>query len=241
MIRLTILYLVMLLVSCGQKQQAAVPVSNSHPLLIDSIQALSITNATAEDFLKAKQVYQEKTVFDTTVYRKYNHALRLPLYNKSRPLILKDTLVHTDDTEVRTYKYLGQFEKIGFYIVSGLFWEHYECYLIDKRTGDKTVVWNQPSLSPGEHFLANLSMDYGLEGVPNGLQIWRLDPYPAHQLAPVVLKKCVEIDQQIWAPTDFVWENDYALIVKVAAVEKFMNENGTPNQSDFFYLRCSIK
>lgn len=243
MTRQLIVYLTIFITAFGQNSQSAGNIlSDSKEVTIDSLQTFSITNATANDFNTAKSKSRDKILYDTTTFKKVNGEIKLLIDRKWKPLItFTDTLLKTDETDIREYQYLGQFDKIGFYIVVGSFWEHYECYLIDKRTGKQTTIWNTPIISPDDKFIANLSMAYGLEGVPNGLQIWRIDRQKNNQVEPISLVKHLELDQQIWAPDDFVWETDNSLILKVATVDKFMNENGQPNENDFYYLRLRIK
>ena len=243
MTRQLIVYLTIFITACGQNSQSTDSIlSNSKDVAIDSLQTFSITNATANDFNIAKSKSKDKILYDTITFKKVNGEIKLPVNRKWKPFVaFTDTLLNTDETDIREFQYLGQFDKIGFYIVGGSFWEHYECYLIDKRTGRQTTIWNTPTISPDDKFIANLSMSYGLEGIPNGLQIWRIDRQENNQVEPISLVKHLELDQQIWAPDEFVWETDNSLILKVVAVDKFMNENGQPNENDFYYLRLRIK
>ena len=84
-------------------------------------------------------------------------------------------------------------------------------------------------------------MAYGLEGVPNGLQIWNIERQENNQIEPVTIQKYLELDQLIWVPDDFVWETDNSLILKVASVEKYINESGQQHNGDFYYLRLKLK
>jgi len=235
-------FVTFLLAACGQNSQSADSnLTESTIKPSDSLQAFSITKATADDYNKAKRLFIDKTLYDTTTFRKVNGEIKLPVDEMWKPFVtFKDTLLNTDDSEVREYNYVGQFEKIGFYIVGGSFWEHSEYYLIDKRTGRQTVTWNSPTISPTDKFIANLSMTYGLEGVPNGIQVWYIDRNPNNQIEPISLSKHIELDQQIWVPEDFVWETDNSIILKVAAVDKYLNETGHPKPTDFYYLRMRI-
>lgn len=240
--QLTII-LIFFLAACVQNSQSVdSSLTESKTTSSDSLQAFSITKATADEFIKAKRSFVDKTLYDTTIFKKVNGEIKLPVDPNWKPFVtFKDTLLNTDDSEVRQYFYVGQFDKIGFYIVGGSFWEHSEFYLIDKRTGRQTVTWSSPTISPTDKFIANLSMTYGLEGVPNGIQVWRIDRNPNNQVELISLSKHFELDQQIWAPDDFVWETDNSIILKVAAVDKYMNETGQPNPSDFYYLRLKIQ
>lgn len=232
-----------LLSACGQNSQSSDNASyEKKGTSIDSLQTFSITKATADDFNKAKKSFVDKTLYDTTTFKKVNGEIKLPVDEKRRPFVtFTDTLLNTDNSDIRQYYYVGQFEKTGFYIVGGGFWEHSEYYLIDKRTGRQTVTWSSPTISPTDKFIANLSMSYGLEGVPNGIQVWRIDRNQNNKVEPISLSKHLELDQQIWAPNDFYWDTDNSLILEVAAVDKYMNENGKPNENDFYYLRLKIQ
>jgi len=239
MTRQLIIILTIFISACGQNSHSADNGLNENKLTVkDSLQTFSITKASTEDFLKAKKLYVNKMLYDTTTFRKTNGEIKLPVDRKWKPFVtFTDTLLNTDDSDIREYQYLGRFDKIDFYVVGGSFWEHYECYLIDKLTGRQTTIWNTPMISPNDKFIANLSMAYGLEGVPNGLQIWRIDRHENNQVEPISISKHFELDQQIWAPIDIVWETDNSLILKVATIENYLKTNGESNENDFYCLR----
>jgi hypothetical protein len=130
---------------------------------------------------------------------------------------------------------LGQYKNLGFFLVEGLFYERYECYLIDKKTGRKTTIWNKPKLSPSSKYFANLSVPYGYAGDPNGIQIWKIE-----ESYRIDLSKYLELDQQIWCPIDFVWETDNSLLLKVVPIDKFWESNDEVNETDYYYLRINL-
>jgi hypothetical protein len=243
MIRHLIIILPLLFAACGQNSQSVDNASaESKSTYSDSLQAFSITKATAIDFNDSKKTFIDKILYDTIIFKNVKGEIKLPVAQKWKPyVIFTDTLLNTDNSDVRQYDYVGQFDKIGFYIVSGSFWEYSEYYLIDKKTGRQTTLWSSPTISPNDKFIANLSMTYGFEGVPNGIQVWRIDRNEHNEAEPVSLSKQLELDQQIWAPDDFVWETDNSIILKVAAVDKYMNETGQPNPNDFYYLRLKFQ
>ena len=235
----TLFILALLISACGQVSQTVDNTSfDNNGLISDSLQTFSITRATVEDFTKAKGLYKDKLIEDTLNIKKKNGIIEIPLNQPHYPpsIIFKDTLIGIEETEESQYYYLGHFLDLELYLVSGTFWEHYECYLINKESGSKTTTWSMPYLSPTSKYFANLSLPYGLEGVPNGIQIWRIEPNSRGNLS-----KYLELDQQIWAPDDFVWETDNSIIIKVIAIENYYNETDQPNENDFYYLRIKIK
>lgn len=201
----------------------------------------SITKSTIDEFEKANSKFKDQLNHDTTIIKKVKGEINLPLNRKWKPLkTFKDTLIETDDTEIREFQYLGQFENIGIYVVGGSFWEHYECYLINKHNGNTTTIWNTPTLSPNQKYIASLSMAYGLEGVPNGIQIWSIDSNIENEAEPISINKFLEMDQLDWIPEELVWETNNSLILKVISVEHFMQSEGQPNAEDYYYLKFRI-
>ena len=200
-----------------------------------------IEQATNEDFQKAKNQFQDSFLQDTQHIRKVDGAIRLKTKRGWNPyVVFTDTLLDTDDDEIREYKYLGQYKELDKYLVSGSFWEHFECYAVDKETAQMTTFWNCPIISPDKKMLANLSMAYGLEGVPNGIQVWKVAHEYQNQQGPFVISKFIEIDQQVWAPNDFVWETPSSIILQVFSIETFWEKQGEPTEDDFQYLRLTL-
>jgi len=241
---------IVLLISCG-RAETIIDLKNTYEAetIIDEIeskiQSFSIVSASQEDYLKALKKYKDKLTTDITVIKKVNGALEVPIAYYPSSVIFTDTLIGIEELDLyrREYSYLGQYknlgqykdEDLGVFLVEGIFYEHYECYLIDGKSGRKTTIWNEPKLSPSSKYFANLSMPYGYEGIPNGIQVWKIDiSYK------VDLNKYLEIDQQIWAPVDFVWETDNALLLKVVSVDKFWTSDGEINDEDYYYLRINL-
>lgn len=192
----------------------------------------SLTNATQEDFTKAKNNCKVKLVYDTLGV-KQNGRIKLRIENSENRFI---TFADVGEEEKKEcYRYMGQLSTIGKYLVKGEFWEYDECYLIDKYSGNKLTLWNEPKLSPGDTYIANLSMMYGLEGVPNGFQIWKVAE------SGKKIEKIIEVDQGIWAAYNFYWESDSSLILSINPVERYHTIKGNLNDANSSYLRIQIK
>lgn len=230
------LYSTVLLLSCKEKSTTKNSETLSKTTLNDSLQNFSITKVTKDDFLKAKKRYQSQILYDTVVFKKVNGIIKLPTEEKWVPFVIfTDTLTNTDATDIRQYHYLGQFKKIGFYIVEGNFWEHYDCYLIDKRTGKKTTTWNIPIIAPNNKFIADIAPS-GLEGDPVGLQIWNIVNNENNQDEPITIEKYLELNEQIWDPADVVWNTSNSLILKVSSIGNYSNNK----IKSFYYLQVNL-
>lgn len=216
-------------------EKTSVDSSSTTSFTADTSKQFSITNATADDFTKAENKYKDKILYDTTTIRKKGNTIKLSTDNGG--LTLTDTLVETDETAIREYQYYGQFPSISCYIIYEQYYEGSQYILVNKHSGKQTVIWNKPKLSPSDKFVANLSLMLGMEGIPNGMQIWSIDKNDH------TVNKFIEIDQQNWAPYNFYWETDSSLIINVneASVEKFYDSNGDLNTKDSYFLRLTIK
>lgn len=196
-----------------------------------------IEKATKADFDKAKKASSDALTPDTTNSRKKKSVIEVLTNGKWKPLTaFKDTLnsPESDDDEIREYKYVGQIRPINKFLVEGYFWEHYECYLVDKATGRIDTTWTRPNISPDKKMLASLSMPYGLEGPPLGIQIFRIEDNGQD------LAKFIEINQQEWSPYDFYWESPSSIIIQVLPVERVLEINSIPKQEDYSYIRLKI-
>lgn len=245
MIRHLIFVVTITLLSCkkdsqtSEKAQHIDTVSNASQKPIENSKQFEFTVATEQDFIEAKAKFKDKLTQDTINFPKINGEIKLPIEGKKpTQLSFRDTLLNTDDENIREYKYEGQFKQIDHYVVSGTFWEHYEIYLINKNTGEYTLLWNNPALSPSNQFIANLSLPFGLEGTPIGIQIWRINK--TNNTSNFSISKHLEINPIDWAPTDFVWESDKVILLKVAKVDTFLNSNGIPHKNDYYYLKLSF-
>jgi hypothetical protein len=240
MTRHLIILLTILFAACGQKSGSnEIVTSDSQTSLKgDTSKTFLITEATESDFINAQKKYADKISYDTTKNKKIEGKIKLSIDNQSNPwTIFRDTLSESDEASVEQYEYLGQFKNIGVYIVRGSFYESYEYYLIDNKTGNKITIWGPPKASPTDKFIANLSINYGMEGEPNGIQIWMLDKNnPSNPIS-----KLIEIDQEVWVPDSFIWETDNSLILKVITVDKYMNLEGKHDPKDYYFLRLKIK
>ncbi|QNR23658.1 hypothetical protein [Croceimicrobium hydrocarbonivorans] len=201
----------------------------------------TLIETSEDEFERAISRYEDKTLFDTTAFMKVAGEVKLPIEGKQNAsLSFKDKISDTLETENIVYQYIGQFPDIGFYLVRASFWEHDECYLINKETGHLTSLWTKPSLSPQAKYLADLSLAYGLEGLPNGIQLWSLARSSANPQDTVSIRKFLEIDQKSWVPESFVWQSDSTLILKVLSVNDYLVGAGKYQPEDYYFLKLQI-
>lgn len=226
-----------LLISCNRKNSQ----DNSNRKELSLAQPFSISKTTEQEYNYAVSKYSNRLLKDIEEHKKDSGIIQLPIERRWNPFVeFKDILPESDETGFKEYRYLGQFENIGFYLVQGYFWEHSECYLIDKKTGNQTITWNTPIISPKNEFFANISTSYGLEGAPNGVQIWKIIKRPENQSEPAYIEKYLELDQLIWVPIDFVWNENESLLIKVITVVNYMKYGKQDHEKNTYYLELKI-
>lgn len=118
------------------------------------------------------------------------------------------------EVEVSKYEYLGFNPVTEFHVVIGRFWEHSECYLVDQRSARIDTIWSEPIFSRNDSLIISKSLPYGLDGLPNGFQVWTLN----HQRR---WTKVQEHDQQDWLPLEIKWVSDREFLVKQMSVDDF--------------------
>ncbi|MFP9099137.1 hypothetical protein ACLI09_08790 [Flavobacterium sp. RHBU_24] len=190
--------------------------------------------ATKQDFLNAKNVFTDD--LDTTAIPKLNGKITLPLKGTRPAVIFKDSISEEDETAVIEYHYLGRNNNPALYQVEGSFWEWNECYLVNQYTGRKDTLWTIPVFSPDKSRIVNLSEGYGMEGNPNGYQLWQI----SGTKDSTTIRKTKEVNQDEWIPAGIYWENNHTLIFKAVTVTKFMARNGEPKEADFYYFRVKV-
>ncbi|WP_436516376.1 hypothetical protein [Ekhidna sp. To15] len=145
----------------------------------------------------------------------------IKLYISDSLIVFRDTLTKTDSYSQKNYEYLGELNSINKYVVQCSYWEYSECLLIDKSNGKIDTVWNTPIISSDLKYLASKSLPYGLEGLQNGLQIFKVKGSQ--------ISKLVEIDQQEWIPEKIAWSEENELFFSFMSVDDFWEmEDGQP-------------
>ncbi|WP_242927595.1 hypothetical protein [Pontibacter vulgaris] len=199
----------------------------------------TIEQATEEDFIKAAAKPTIGFNMGKEEARKVKGVINLKINGEWRSIeAFTDTLLNTDDPDIREYRYLGQNIDLNKYLVSGTFYEDYQTYLVDMTTGEvAATTWTEPVVSPDKKHLANISIPTVMEPSPNGIQVLKI----VEQGARKDIVKYVEIEQQEWEPFELRWESTQAIIIKMIPIEQYEQLQGEPKQKDFSYLRLTIK
>lgn len=109
-----------------------------------------------DTFVKNKPNAMEFLVADSTTHRKVNGELKLP--NSKGYTTLTDNL--SDNDNHKEYTFIGEIPKLKVYLISGIYWEDWDYFFVDKETGRmKQRFVNFPYLSTDEKYIICLDID----------------------------------------------------------------------------------
>ncbi|KOS06206.1 hypothetical protein AM493_09315 [Flavobacterium akiainvivens] len=228
-------------ISCGKEKTTEptnAPVQEAQPTTTKAVDTTGLfvpVTTTRQEFLKTKKEYVE--AIDTThTISKINGEITLPIKGNRPPVVFKDSLQPKYDENIEQYHYKGRIDNPAFYLVQGDFWEWNDYYMINQYTGKKDTLWSDPVFSPDKNLIVNLSPAYGLEGDPNGIQIWKV----ANNNGNATLSKIKVIDQQEWIPLEVYWVDNRTLIFRAVTVANFNKVNGEPQEKDVYYFKMRV-
>ncbi len=115
------------------------------------------------------------------------------------------------DESYEHFLYLGFRDDIGQCIVNFSGYEEYGYYLIDKKTGDETLMSTEPIVSPDKKCFIN---SYSTENF-NGLELYKNTHKPE-------LVGTRELTQ--WQPLEIKWFNNSSLLVKASFPDTAMQD-----------------
>lgn len=160
-----------------------------------------------------------------------NDTIRIRTENQKVNFVSKPNL----EENISIYTYKGFNKNIQFHTVCGQYWETYRCYLIDQKTSKIDTLWTEPIFSPDSRYLISKSMDYGLEGMPNGFQVWHLDKNRNWI-------KINEMDQQEWIPIEITWLSSDSIEIKTVTIDHYNEVNWEKDKlTKFDNIKMKIK
>lgn len=148
---------------------------------------------------------------DTGIYSKFN---------------VRDSINETNDESFYVIGYNPLNKTFIFY---GVYWEHYETYFLNKTSGHLDTLWLDPIFSPNNKLAISQSMQYGMEYVPNGYQLWQFDNNKWEKLQ--------EINQENWVPIDIKWLSNNQVIIKKMTVDNYLKNEGYVDSLCYFEIK----
>jgi|GEM_PF-5279636 len=164
-----------------------------------------------KDFAFTATTYTDKILRDTNAFKVVNGEIRLPL-STGQFFTVRNNLSKGDS--YLSYRYVGQLSAIGKYVMECTGHEWYEYFLVDKKTGDTAIFFEQPKISPKNTRLACVYYDmYQTERQTIQITLHTL----RHNQISGSRTTCIKIgDEQYPLECLLVWENEKSLMVRLA-------------------------
>jgi hypothetical protein len=185
---------------------------------------INIEFITKEEFNRNKIKEENYFIRDTLAIRKDNGVIRLNCIDTVLEYIDNDE----DGDRFSLYEYFGQIPFINKYVVSGYFYEWFNCFLIDKDSGKETILNYFPLISPNKkHFI---SITYNPYSYTTEFQLFSISGNDINLITELHFPKW-KLNQN----DNFFWSKDNSFYSEVSHIENHKEIN------DIYYIKISIK
>ena len=190
---------------------------------------LQLELVTPSNYEKAKKNQISFFVGDSLKLKKVKGVLSLPCKNKT--IRFKDR--PNEEETIAIYTYVGQIPIWNVYAVSGMYWEDYDCQLIDKTTGiTKVSLGSIPYIAPDKtHFI---DLNANVYESTADVFIGMLHKGKIEALNSISFKNWMPVGSY----ADVFWTKDGYLYFPVLHVNAYWKDNGDLNdQREYMRLR----
>jgi len=194
----------------------------------------SIIEIGKDYFDKAKYDYNVVLNIDTISITKRDGQIKIPIrWIKDSNLIYKDKNFPNNEEANITYNYLGYYRDIDMYLIETRYYEAIE-YCFVSPNGSITTIWGKPIVSNDGKYFACFR-PYGLEGEPNGIQIWKVK---SDLVLYEGLYKIFEMNQLLFSPINCCWDINGSLLMQAEKMQSYYYPK-EPNET--YYLKLEFK
>jgi len=109
------------------------------------------------------------------------------------------------DVAGASYSYVGHLQPIAHHLVEVQYYEGRSFLLINERTGRRTVVAGEPSISPDSSRIATTSVDLEAEYDPTEIAVWRVEADSLVLEWRLDPRTVVTHADSAWGPADADW------------------------------------
>lgn len=179
---------------------------------------------------ETSKVADNPFIIDSNLITVLKNGISLPIDN-SESIILMDS-ISRDETENVQYHFQGYNRSFNQYLIVEEMYEDERIFLIDKKDGKKTILWNRPIPDQEGRYLfnkqSNLSMVY--DDVPFGFQIWEKGVGALIQVEEAKLQHNIIMDAK--------WTTSGYLFIKSLPINEFITQ-GEEAKSGFDYYKLT--
>ena len=196
----------------------------------------TIDQISYEEYQKAKKNGYFPLVKDTLSIKKQKGILTLPC--SDTVVKLKDVEMTPQD-DLEYYEYLGEMQPIHQYLIAGNYYEAWEKFFIDKKTGRKTEIESHPYLSPDGKYIVTLGVTE--MGGATAIALYKVlskEPFAIELVVSAWIFYWVAYEESKNRPTFF--GKDGCLYVAIDALDSY-EYNYKEEDKPCKYVRIKIK
>ena len=189
-----------------------------------------------EEYQKAKKNGYFPLVKDTLAIKKKEGILSLPC--NDTVVKLKDVEMTPQD-DLEYYEYLGEMQPIHQYLIAGNYYEAWDKFFIDKKTGHKTEIESYPYLSPDGKYIVTLGVTE--MGGATAIALYKVlskEPFAIELVVSAWIFYWVAYEESKNRPTFF--GKDGCLYVAIDALDSY-EYNYKEEDKPCKYVRINIK
>ena len=230
--RLAAVFIIFFVLSCRDAKQANRPAAPAAAVdtfwLCDKlVQIDSIKRSEFDEIRIAPDLDSSEEIYllrDSAFVKRHGDSLIFTAGGKEIVLINN----HSDTSDATAdHNYRGFNRDLGKYIVYSVYWEWYNYMLIDKGSGDTTVICGEPVLSPDKKFFICGNADLLAQFTFNGFELYENLPKP---------KLICQRELMKWGPQEIKWIAKNTLLVKATVADTTIQDLERPA-----YYKLSIK
>lgn len=166
----------------------------------------------AEVFESEPKDGEQITIADSSLVRRIGDSLWI-ITEKSKVSFVNRP---SEGDDVEEYRYLGYHRDLQQHVVMGSYWEWFNYYLVDQVSGDSSMVYGSPVISPSKKWFACGNGDLLAGMTYNGFAVYK-NTHP-----PI---KIGERELRDWGPKSLRWSASDELLVEAIELDTTNNTN----------------
>lgn len=168
--------------------------------------------------VNADSIEKAMLLRDSALVSFENDSLTFKLDNGQTTGLKNNKNDEGDDYAV--YQYEGLLSDIGFFVLSGTYYEANDYVLVSKASGEFFHMRGEPVVSPDKKYILSPQCDLDAGFVPNGFELYRINNGKLELLG--------QADRDTWGPGKVKWVNPATIECEHIVIDSTHNEITTP-------------
>lgn len=147
----------------------------------------------------------------------------------SKAAYLISNHVEDDPDNYSAYTFIQDMPKINQWLIMASYYESYGYIFIDKTSGDSTMLYGMPVVSPDNKFILTFNQDLEAGFTYNGFQLFEMN---GSKLLAVGTKELIS-----WGPDNVKWKNSNTLLVQQSLIKPDSSNGGQQLVTEYVQIK----